>query len=214
MRPLVFITLFVLHHLIAGSQTSNGIVRAYKIALSYGQQSICLTERGGSQYAGTYTAVFYKGNAPSGRGLKRLWNRAAPWSSRKVIKTKNIPPDTVRQVMSQLAAAGIATIKNCQSDSACRSIAFLDGDGVTFYIKTGILERTYFFDEIAPLGGGNREENPIRLQAQQLLTTANRYINLKQHHRSSVNQLSGRRFYYLAGNGYVYFKRKKRKYAY
>ncbi|SDC38363.1 hypothetical protein [Niabella drilacis] len=211
MKCLVLLTLFVVHSRIAGAQTGDDIVRAYKISLSYGQQDICLTEYRNSRYAGTYTAVFYKGKATSGNGLKRLWNRFGPGGNKEILKTKNIPSDTVRQVMNLLEKAGIATIKDCQSDSACRSIGFLDEDGVTFHIKTGTPERTCSFDAIAPLGSGPREKNPIRLQAQELLTIADKFIDLKKHHKMLMDQLSGGRFYYHAGNGYAYFGHRGNK---
>ena len=111
----------------------------------------------------------------------------------------------------QLKSDGIETIKNCKDDLDCANIAFLDGSSISFKIKTDKIDREYYFSEIYPISKENIESNEIRKQAQNIITTLNKFINLKEDFSNVIKKLPSGKYYYFNGNSICQINHKRKK---
>ena len=113
--------------------------------------------------------------------------------------------------MFQLEKDKIETIKNCKDDVDCNNIGFLDGSSTSFKIKTGKIDREYYFDEIYPISKDNIESNEVRKQAQNIMTALDKFISQEDNFSNAIKQLPIGKYYYFSGISICQINHKKRK---
>jgi hypothetical protein len=180
------------------SFTSFSQIRYYKINYGDLPQSIELIENDNGKFKGSINTELDKGNWDI-TWLNRTWRKVWKIQAKKKSIIDPIDEELVKNLMYQLEKDGIETIKNCEDDIDCNNIGFLDGSSTSFKIKTKKNERKYYFSEIYPILKDNRETNEIRKQAQNIITTLDRFISQKESFSKAIKQLPRGKYYYFSG---------------
>lgn len=184
-------------------------IRYYKINYGNIPQSIELTENNGV-FKGIIITKLDKGSWNVSQ-FNRAWRSFWKIKTKEITIVNQINEDVTKNLMSQLEIDGIETIKNCKDDIDCNNIGFLDGSSTSFKIKTEKIDREYYFSEIYPISKDNLETNEIRKQAQNIITTLNKFINQKENFSNVIKQLPNGKYYYFSGNSIYQFNHKKKK---
>jgi hypothetical protein len=180
------------------SFTSFSQIRYYKINYGDLPQSIELIENDNGKFKGSITTELDKGNWDI-TWLNRTWRKLWKIKTKKKSIIDTLNEELVKNLMYQLEKDGIETIKNCRDDIDCNNIGFLDGSSTSFKIKTKKNDREYYFSEIYPILKDNRETNEIRKQAQNIVTTLDRFISQKESFSKAIKQLPRGKYYYFSG---------------
>ena len=191
MKKLLLFLIFV-------SFTSFSQSRYYKINYGDLPQSIELAENDNGKFNGTVNTELDKGNWDItwlNRTCRKLWKI----ETKKKSIVDPINDELVKNLMNQLEKDGIETIKNCTDDVDCNNIGFLDGSSTFFKIKTIKNDREYYFSAIHPISKENIETNEIRKQAQNIITTLDKFIIQKESFSNAIKQLPRGKYYYFSG---------------
>ena len=143
--------------------------------------------------------------------FNRSWRKFWKIKPKGITIINQINEEVSKDLMLQLKSDGIETIKNCKDDLNCENINFLDGSSTSFKIKTEKIDREYYFSEIYPISKDHIETNEIRKQAQNIITTMNQFINLKENFSNVIKQLPSGKYYYFNGNSICQINHKKNK---
>ena len=170
----------------------NNIVREYKIRMIGSPQTIYLIETENNEFTGYITSDFYR--------LMKRFLMVTIRTSKKIQVREELPPATVKNTMLALKSNGIEQLMKCEDDPLCSKQNFLDADHLTFYVKSNgkkiKLEFQSVYTENAQLS--NIETIPLRRQAQLLITTVDKIIDLKNEFRKSLKKIK-RPFCYQCG---------------
>jgi hypothetical protein len=186
-------------------------LRIYELSVSKFPQDLRLIEFCNNTYKGTIYTEFNKGRYLSNTFFNRLWRNV--WNigpSEDIIDSAEISPELTQKLMTKLELEGIETIINCNDDTDCSMIKYLDGSTVEFKISTPSLQRVYGFQEIHPYTINNLEKNAVRSQAQRLVSTVYDAIDFEYHFKKSVERLP-RGYYFYSGSGYSFLEFYNRK---
>jgi hypothetical protein len=192
------------------SFTSFSQIKYYKINYGNLPQSIELIENDNSKFKGSINTVIKKGSWHIS-WLTRTWRNLWEIEPKEITIVNPLDEELVKNLMFQLEKDGIETIKNCKDDIDCNNIGFLDGSSTSFKIKTGKIDRDYYFDEIYPISKDNIESNEIRKQAQNMITTLDKYINQKENFSNVIKQLPSGKYYYFSGISICQINHSKKK---
>jgi hypothetical protein len=212
MEEKLYLTfIFFIICLSLNSQNKNdSISKSYKITLIERPQTIELIEYSSNKYSGKIITEWAKGSI-NNFWFKRLWNKLwkIEWIKTKVYQDLDLK--ITMKLIDKLEKLGIETIKDCNFENNFCDGNFLDGDSHKFIIKTKNVDREYYFEEIYPYDGENKEKNKTRNQAQKFISIIYENIDLDQLYVNAVSKLGKGTYFYSKGAGVIQFKIRKRK---
>jgi hypothetical protein len=187
---------------------NDSIIRFYKIELDSRPQTIELFELSNNKFVGFITTNLDKGMYPSswiGRTWTNLWNR----KNIDITDKEEISALSVKQIMSELYDNKIEDIKDCELSEDCsKHSSFLDSGGILFHIKTPVVEKKLYYEEISLI---KNEKNDIRLHIQKLFIITQDRLNLENKFSLLFERLPScwYSYYKASGNARVYIKNTK-----
>lgn len=202
---LVFSLMFSLS--LTAQPDSKSIARQYQISLIENPQTFILTEFHDGRYSGQVITKWTKGTI-NRSWLQRLWDNLWNVEWQKIETHHDLSVNLAKQLLEQLKHNGIETLKPCDFDNNNCGRIFLDGDAVRFKVKSPEQDNAYYFEEIYPYNGNNKETHDQRLKAQTLITILYQNLDVNGLYADALSQLERGKYFYPRGAGVISFKIK------
>ena len=213
MRKTILLLIFYFFLQNINSQNSTDfIIRSYKISLIERPQSIELIEYTKGEYSGNLITKISQGKWEYG-WLSRVWRGLWNKKDKEIIDINPIEKKVVKELMTELKKNEIETLKKCNEDEKCNENGFLDSGNIIFKIESENIKREYRFEEIYPLKESNKEKIELRIKAQNLITIIYNHIDFKQNFSDLFKRLPRGYYnwYQASGHSIVTIKNIKKK---